>query len=1003
MASSIAAFSPLTPSESAATPLLQQNDPRATPSLAASSAYGSALAAAEPGARSEPTLENVSGASPEPAAMRPHSALSAGSAGGTPQRPRSKSGTIAEVGMDERAMRGEEILHALFNLPGLHLADDFSCAFADGLLLLHGRLYVTDRAVLFASSIFGKETRKILPFASMVSVDKAVSGLIIPALKFTMQRRGEPGARTVLLFTSFFAGKRDKAYELVARLQQAAARRNGGPGTPAGATLLSAPEPSISRLSSSDGTSGGAAATVEDASAPTLSVTPQLVGDVASRGSSALGSSFGSSIGSYGGSSRAAEVSSAAATTRSGAGAGEAGTVGSGPSAFAVAATTAQPSAQRAGESNRSDASAPDAATSLQQPSAQRPVVLVGESGVDGSSAGSRRGAHGVEGRNGVPPLRSPRATTVAEAAAAGSTPGSSSAGSAASAASSAASRPRRGTESRPLPVIPADFLQSRLGHKEAKLVLDTVLPMPPQAFFEAFLSDAATFSMADAHRARGDFAVHCGDWAPVSPAEGSGSSSSGGGGAGASMASIASASSSASAGTTSGAAASASASVAPLAHARTVRLRMPLEPVPFCPRETAVEKVQQLTCFAGPSWVLETSARSFDVPYAETFLTTDCVLACPHDARVPWAGKELPPPAEVAAAVRAHRSACAAAGARSLALPSSPTPPMTRLVVIMRVDFLKSTIFKGRIASKAEEGVAAFFGLFLEKARAHAASHVLPRLLAELSEAESVLPLNGSAFGPGGISEAATMSGSSLSGALSLPSVVTFGDGLGHSRGATATSSYLSPTMAAAMANPALALPIEPIMAAYPAPVAAAALASSDRPADREALLRSYSQLYAAHAAAVNQLRRLQGGSEAGEAAAAEADASIGAAAPGGVAGSSIVSARGGSTVFAAWATLRSVFLRYAKTHPVALLAFLMAVIAVCVSAWSAVQANAAVDAQAASAASGFGAGESAGASELGAVELQQLEARVMARLLAEMRAQTGSAAAASPDADRP
>lgn len=950
--------------------------------------------------------------SPDPA-IRPHSSLSAGSAGGTPQRPRSKSGNTTEVAADERAVRGEEILHALFSLPGLHLADDFSCAFADGLLLLHGRLYVTDRAVLFSSSIFGKETRKILPFASMVSVEKAVSGLIIPALKFTMQRRGDPSARTVLLFTSFFAGKRDKAYELVARLQQAAARRNGGGGTPAVVALTASSEASMSgsRLGSNDSTSsggggGGASASAEDGgySAPTLSVTPsQLLGDIPSRGSSALGGSFGSSLGSYSGSGRAAEIAAASGTTGSGAVSGPAtggaaGSASAGPSAFAVAA-------RNAGESDRSDGSLTESSSGpFQQPTAQRPVVLVGQSGVDlhaasvasrGSDSSSAASSVAAAGSRGVPPLRSPKATTITAAAAAGSTsPATASPQAAASAAaangangaaSSVASRPRRGTESRLLPPLQPDFLQSRLGHKDAKLVLDTVLPLPPQAFFEAFLSDGATFSMADAHRARGDFAVHCGDWAPVAGSSGGSGASSG--------------SASSGPGAAAGAAASASASASASAHARTIRLRMPLEPVPFCPRETAVEKVQQLSSYAGPSWVLETSARSFDVPYAETFLTTDCVLACPHDAKVPWLGKELPPPAEVAAAVRAHRSACAAAGARALAQPTSPTPAMTRLIVVMRVDFLKSTIFKGRIASKAEEGVAAFFALFLDKARAHAASHVVPRLLAEQSGGDADSDLDATVAGQGAGLASATPPAIAITAEMAAAA---------HARGGIATSSYLSPTMAAAMANPLLALPIEPIMAAYPTPAAAAALIGSGQQGDRDALVRSYSQLYAAHAAAVNQLRRLQSGGDAASGEAAAFDSSIGAlhaegrsnAGAGDAAG--IVSARGkagGASRVQAVQAVVATLLRYAKAHPIALLALLMAVVAMCVSSWSAVQATAAVDAQAAAAASAasssFASGDSgAGTVEVGSAELQQLEARVMARLLAEMRSQTGTVA---------
>jgi hypothetical protein len=53
----------------------------------------------------------------------------------------------------------------------------------------------------------------------------------------------------------------------------------------------------------------------------------------------------------------------------------------------------------------------------------------------------------------------------------------------------------------------------------------------------------------------------------------------------------------------------------------RTLRLRMPLDPAPFMPKETAVEKVQRFTAYAGHVALLDTSARSFDVPYGDYFV----------------------------------------------------------------------------------------------------------------------------------------------------------------------------------------------------------------------------------------------------------------------------------------------------------------------------------------------------------------------------------------------
>jgi uncharacterized glyoxalase superfamily protein PhnB len=50
--------------------------------------------------------------------------------------------------------------------------------------------YITEDAVCFYSNLFGKETRKILPFDRMTSINKRTAAYVIPTLEFVMHPTG---------------------------------------------------------------------------------------------------------------------------------------------------------------------------------------------------------------------------------------------------------------------------------------------------------------------------------------------------------------------------------------------------------------------------------------------------------------------------------------------------------------------------------------------------------------------------------------------------------------------------------------------------------------------------------------------------------------------------------------------------------------------------------------------------------------------------------------------
>ncbi len=72
----------------------------------------------------------------------------------------------------------EEILSQIFGNVG-DLMDDFSCA-VESTVLLHGRLYVTDRFVCFYSNLFGLEKKIRIPFSHVTVVTKENTAMVIP-------------------------------------------------------------------------------------------------------------------------------------------------------------------------------------------------------------------------------------------------------------------------------------------------------------------------------------------------------------------------------------------------------------------------------------------------------------------------------------------------------------------------------------------------------------------------------------------------------------------------------------------------------------------------------------------------------------------------------------------------------------------------------------------------------------------------------------------------------
>ncbi len=278
------------------------------------------------------------------------------------------------------------------------------------------------------------------------------------------------------------------------------------------------------------------------------------------------------------------------------------------------------------------------------------------------------------------------------------------------------------GTRAAPTPFIPElhvpspppDDLWPRLC--ASKLLTEAILPLTVPAFESGFLSDDAVFSIADQHASVGDRKIVCGQWRDAThSAEGlmsagnpleSSHSSAGGGfqlsrivGEGAT-----------------------SFGGRPAPHARVltrnIRLLMPLTGGgPLVPAQTTVEKVQRLCRYRCPGGsggellVIESSARSFDVPFGDSFVTEETIVVAPADAELPLIGHERSVPEDVDGA------RVLATGPGDAAV--SPTA-CCRVLVFVQLNFSKATLFKGRITSETERRTAVFAQACVLQWRAH-------------------------------------------------------------------------------------------------------------------------------------------------------------------------------------------------------------------------------------------------------------------------------------------
>jgi len=109
----------------------------------------------------------------------------------------------ADQDQDE-ATKGEA-LRQLFGDVGEHV-DDFTCAVQSN-IILHGRMYVTDRYICFYSNLFGLEKKIRIPYSHITAVTKENTAFVIPnAIAITTYRKE-------YLFRSFW--DRDECYKLL--------------------------------------------------------------------------------------------------------------------------------------------------------------------------------------------------------------------------------------------------------------------------------------------------------------------------------------------------------------------------------------------------------------------------------------------------------------------------------------------------------------------------------------------------------------------------------------------------------------------------------------------------------------------------------------------------------------------------------------------------------------------------------------------------------------------
>lgn len=115
----------------------------------------------------------------------------------------------------------EDILRQIFGDVG-DLIDDFSCA-VESTVLLHGRMYITNRYLCFYSNLFGLEKKIRIPYSHITAITKENTAIVIPnAIAITTYRKE-------YLFRSFW--DRDECYrmlkEFMTRYKQEGSARRG--------------------------------------------------------------------------------------------------------------------------------------------------------------------------------------------------------------------------------------------------------------------------------------------------------------------------------------------------------------------------------------------------------------------------------------------------------------------------------------------------------------------------------------------------------------------------------------------------------------------------------------------------------------------------------------------------------------------------------------------------------------------------------------------------------
>jgi hypothetical protein len=414
----------------------------------------------------------------------------------------------------------------------------------------------------------------------------------------------------------------------------------------------------------------------------------------------------------------------------------------------------------------------------------------------------------------------------------------------------------------------------------KSQVVCDTVLPLSVAGFHASFLADDATLSLSDFQKNRGNADAKLTSWVLSRGAASSfsldrerstsdhvrrGTASFSFDGDGGGLQSPSSYSGDGPSGDTS--------EFNQPFLSRTLRMTMPVDGGPFVAKHTAVEVVQRLLAYswpddggvaeaagAGSMLVLDQSAQSFDVPFGDSFLTEETWLVLPAS---PNAGP-LP--------LQGHETLPASATAESSTAPADA--PMCRFLSLVSVNFSKSVWLKDVIVSKTVSATRESTAAFAVAAKVHAAQQHLqmqlragqqepPRRRRQQQSAQETrqpersppLPLGPSSAAALGRSTFARESAPGGAGGpcVSQPSPPQAPDlesKLRPQKTSLAEDAPFSPSLEAALRLPRL--PRDALMETLRSPQSLSA-------SPRDDLVRAYTQLYAAHAAAISQVRMLQ------------------------------------------------------------------------------------------------------------------------------------------------